>query len=68
MIPNTKYIWCLHCERVALREDWVKNDCNCVYEGCSGSELDAWAWYKIVRANPLYPTKPEFNKEYALYG
>jgi PHP family Zn ribbon phosphoesterase len=29
-----KYTWCLHCERVYLTKDWVKNDWDCPGKGC----------------------------------
>jgi hypothetical protein len=64
MLPQEKYLWCLHCEIVHLKEKWVKNGCEC--PNCGAGFLDAWRWSRLVYEN-YYPEKPVIGKVYPLY-
>ncbi len=68
MLPNTKYIWCLHCNQVDMKTGWLHNYGYCPYEKCNGTILDALAWTKIQKENPTYPKIPEYDWIYPMYG
>lgn len=64
-----KYTWCLHCERVFLTEDWVKNGWDCPGQGCDGGALDASPWSKNDwprEVNGSYPKVPVVGELYPL--
>jgi hypothetical protein len=66
-----RYTWCLHCERVFLTEDWVKNDWDCPGRGCDGGIFDASPWSKNDwprEVNENYPKVPVVGELYPLYG
>lgn len=65
-IPEEDYVWCLHCERAAEREKWIKNNEECPYTDCDGSPLDAWPWSTPQKENN-YPKRPKPDKVYPLY-
>jgi len=67
-LPNSKYIWCLHCERVDMKSGWVNNYGYCPYEDCDGSAIDGWSWSKVQKFNPQYPSTPEYDIVYPLYS
>jgi len=71
MGKSTKYVWCLHCERVSLREEWEKMPYGeCPYKDCDGHRHDVNGWSKNDwprRKHPEYPRVPELGKEYPLY-
>jgi hypothetical protein len=67
---NSKYFWCLHCERAYERTQFrqVGKLQMCPYAGCSGDTVtDAWEWTKIREANPIFPKVPKHGVRYALY-
>ena len=63
-----KYIWCLHCEKVFNKEDWLKNKFHCPDNNCDGSPIDAWDWNDLLKNNPVHPKIPEPGKYYPLYS
>ena len=66
MLPRSKFIWCLHCEYVDLRQAWLENNGHCTRKNCSGGLLDGWSWHQVRKPNN-YPVIPELNKPYSLY-
>lgn len=66
----SKYIWCLHCERVYSATKWRTHGIT-RYGECphchAGEILDGWAWEKVSHINN-YPDNPVEGKEYELYG
>jgi len=61
-----KYVWCFHCERVALAETWLQLD-ECPY--CRATPLDAYAWRPAEwprDVQPLYPEEPVVGGYYPL--
>ncbi len=63
-----KYVWCLHCEKVFTKNDWLKNKFCCPNKGCDGSPLDAFDWKDVLKNNPSNPKIPEEGKYYSLYS
>jgi hypothetical protein len=66
------YIWCLHCERVYSKSEWLKNDNCCPNEQCIGSLLDEWPWglfrLKVKQeTGVMYPLVPVIGQVYPLY-
>ncbi|MBM7710423.1 hypothetical protein [Enterococcus lemanii] len=60
-----EYQWCLHCERVSLRSQWIDYK-SCMY--CGASCIDAWEWslnqtFVVARK---YPEIPVLGKKYPM--
>lgn len=53
------YVWCLHCERVWPKSEWISKDWNCPGSDCDGGPLDAWKWEEHFFSNPERPECPE---------
>lgn len=64
LLRDSHYLWCLHCETVDLRENWVKNDAEC--PTCNAGALDAWVWSSIAVENG-YPKEPKPGTVYPMY-
>jgi hypothetical protein len=68
---QSKYLWCLHCERSYLRgrHRQVGSLQMCPYDGCDGDAvIDAWSWPSVRENNPGYPETPQDGVVYPLYG
>lgn len=57
--------WCLNCERVHRRLDWIQES-GCPTEGCQSKPVAIWPWSFHV-ANNGYPNTPKAGSEYPLW-
>lgn len=55
---HIKYVWCLHCECVWPKSDWISNRWHCPGVNCDGSPLDAWP-YESNFLTDNYPDSPK---------
>lgn len=74
-----RWVWCLHCERVSVESEWVRDSDNfgvrtCPYEGCDGGLMgDGWDYYRTRAGDSVdprmehWPEKPERGVVYPLY-
>lgn len=62
---DTKWYWCLHCNRVWQTE---KEPGKCFYPDCDGQSIDVWEWGQVKESNPDYPEIPKEGNCYSLYG
>lgn len=70
-IPESGFLWCLHCERCYVYGQFRQNGGlqMCPYPDCSGSTVcDGIKWDEIREFNPDYPVKPFHGVVYPLYG
>lgn len=71
----SKYLWCLHCERVYVagsfrngRGAW-RGLRLCPYDDCDGSVFaDSFPWAGIRAGVPEYPVEPERGVMYPNFG
>ena len=62
---SSNYVWCLHCERVWPKSDWISKGWNCPGNDCDGGPLDAWKWEEHFFSNPKRPECPENPKPWS---
>jgi hypothetical protein len=71
------YVWCLHCEQVSKKEDFINNAiekdwAGCLVDGCDGAGwgMDIFPWLPDEwprSCHPEYPDVPVIGVEYPLH-
>lgn len=63
---SVEYVWCLHCERVYPKTEWVKTNWDCPGLPCDGGPFDAWPWNDYMEKSGIHVTEPEYGSYWPL--